>query len=123
MAKIARFTPARIDKLLADPGIVRNRQKVEATVGNARAALEVAATFGSLSAYLWGFVDGRPRVYRRRRMSEIPAETPTAHKMAKAMRARGFRFFGPTIAYAHMQATGMVNDHVISCFRWQEVQA
>jgi DNA-3-methyladenine glycosylase I len=120
-AKVARFTAARVDRLLADPGIVRNRAKVEAAVGNARAALEVAEEVGSLDTYLWGFVDGKPIRKRWRTHGEIPSETEESGAMSKDLKRRGFRFVGPTICYAFMQAVGMVNDHVMSCFRWKEV--
>ena len=120
-AKVARFTPARVDRLLADPGIVRNRAKVEAAVGNARAALEVADEFRSLDSYLWGFVGGKPIRNRWRTLEEIPAETDESRSMSKDLKRRGFRFVGPTICYAFMQAVGMANDHVMTCFRWAEV--
>jgi DNA-3-methyladenine glycosylase I len=120
-AKVARFTVARVDRLLADPGIVRNRAKVEAAVGNARAALEVAEEVGSLDTYLWGFVEGKPIQNRWRTLEEIPAETDESKEMSKDLKRRGFRFVGPTICYAFMQAVGVVNDHVTSCFRWKKV--
>ena len=115
--KVARFTPAKIGKLLQDPGIVRNRLKVESAVSNARAFLETQAEFGSFDRYIWDFVDGRPRVNRYRRLADVPATTPIAEKLSKDLKRRGFRFVGPTIIYAHMQATGMVNDHLLSCPR------
>lgn len=120
--RVARFTAARVDRLLENPGIVRNRQKIEAAIGNARAALEVRDELGSLSEYFWDFVDGTPVINRFTAMGDIPARTEVSEAMAKDMKARGFRFFGPTIAYAHMQAMGLVNDHVLSCFRWRQVQ-
>ena len=120
--KVARFTPARVEELLQDAGIVRNRQKIEAAIGNARTALAVAEEFGSIAGYFWNFVDGAPVVNRFETMADIPAKTSTSEAMSKDMKQRGFKFFGPTIAYAHMQAMGLVNDHVTSCFRWQEVQ-
>jgi DNA-3-methyladenine glycosylase I len=120
-AKVARFTPARIERLLADPGIVRNRAKVEAAVGNARVALEVADEFGSLDTYLWGFVKGKPIRNRWRTLAQIPAETEESRAMSKDLKRRGFRFVGPTICYAFMQATGMTNDHEATCFRWAKV--
>ena len=119
--KVARFTPAKVERLMQDAGIVRNRQKIEAAIGNARVALGIRDELGSISAYFWDFVDGKPIVNRFKTMSEIPAKTNISEAMAKDMKARGFRFFGPTIAYAHMQAMGLVNDHVLSCFRWKEV--
>lgn len=120
--KVARFTPAKVDRLLTDKGIVRNRQKIEAAIGNARVTLGLRDEFGSLASYFWSFVDDTPVVNRFKTMSDIPAKTPVSEAMAKDMKARGFRFFGPTIAYAHMQAMGLVNDHITSCFRWPEVQ-
>lgn len=120
--KVARFTPARVEKLLQDAGIVRNRQKIEAAIGNARTALATAEEFGSLAGYFWSFVQGVPLINRFKTMADIPARTPASEAMAKDMKQRGFRFFGPTIAYAHMQAMGLVNDHVVDCFRWEQVQ-
>lgn len=120
--KIARFGPARIERLLLDPGIVRNRLKVESTVANARAVLEVQAADGSLDAYLWSFVGGAPIVNRWRRLEDLPAETAGSAAMSKDLKRRGFRFVGPTVCYAFMQATGMVNDHEVSCFRYGGVQ-
>jgi len=120
--KVARFTPARVEKLLGDAGIVRNRQKIEAAIGNARVSLALRDEFGTIAGYFWGFVDDTPRINRFETMADIPARTEVSEAMAKDMKARGFRFFGPTIAYAHMQAMGLVNDHTVSCFRWREVQ-
>lgn len=121
--KIARYTPKRVEKLLGNAGIIRNRQKIEAAIGNAQAALEVRREFGSIADYFWGFVDGKPIINRFATMSDIPAKTEISEAMSKDMKQRGFKFFGPTIAYAHMQAMGLVNDHVTSCFRWKQVQA
>jgi DNA-3-methyladenine glycosylase I len=118
-AKVARFRPVKIDRLLADPGIVRNRLKVESTVANARAVLTVQAELGSLDAYLWSFVDGAPIVYRSRSLGDLPAETDESRAMSKDLKRRGFRFVGPTVCYALMQATGMVNDHETGCFRYE----
>ncbi len=115
IARVARFTPARVQRLLLDPGIVRNRAKVESTVGNARAALKAIAEFGSLDAFLWRFVDGAPIRNRPRRRQDVPSESPRSKAMSAELRARGFRFVGPTICYAFMQATGMVNDHMRTC--------
>ena len=120
--KVARFTPARVERLLADPGIVRNRLKVESTVNNARSTLSVQEELGSLSAYLWSFVDGTPKVNRFRRLSDLPAETAESRAMSQDLKRRGFRFVGPTVCYAFMQACGLVNAHVASCFRWAEIQ-
>lgn len=119
--RVARFTPDRIERLLADPGIVRNRLKVESTVTNARCFLETAAAFGSFDTYVWGFVDGRPIRNRWRSLSEVPARTPVSDALGRDLKRRGFRFVGSTIMYAFMQATGMVNDHVVDCFRHREV--
>ena len=121
VAKIARFTPARIENLLADPAIVRNRLKVESTVSNARAFIDVQNAFGSFDAYLWRFVDGEPVRNRRKSMRQVPASTPVSDALSKDLRKRGFRFVGTTIMYAFMQATGMVNDHTVDCFRWAEL--
>ncbi len=120
-AKVARFTPARVDKLLTDTGIIRNRAKVESAVRNARAVLTVQEEFGSFDAYLWGFVDGRPVVNKWRRMAQVPPTSPASEAMSADLRRRGFGFVGPTVCYAHMQATGLVNDHQVSCFRYAEL--
>jgi len=119
--RVARFGDRDVERLLGDPGIVRNRLKVESAVANARAVLAVRDERGSLDAYLWTFVGGRPRRNRFRDLSDIPAETEESKAMSKDLKRRGFRFVGPTVCYAFMQATGMVNDHVRSCFRWAEV--
>jgi DNA-3-methyladenine glycosylase I len=118
---VARFTKRDQQRLLKDPGIVRNRLKVAASVSNARAFLEVQAEFGSFSDFLWPFVDGKPKLNRFRSMKQIPAETEESQAMSKALKKRGFRFVGPTICYALMQSVGMVNDHEISCFRYKQV--
>jgi DNA-3-methyladenine glycosylase I len=115
--KVARFTPRDVERLLADPAIVRNRLKVESTVNNAKRVLELE----SLDQYLWAFVDGSPKIDRRRTLGDVPAETAESRAMSKDMKKRGFRFVGPTVCYAFMQATGLVNDHVVSCFRFAEV--
>ncbi len=122
-ARIARYRPARIEKLLADPGIVRNRLKIEATVSNAKAFLDIQQRYGSFSDYLWAFVDGKPVQNRRRSMRNVPASTPLSDRLSKDLKRRGFRFVGTTICYAYMQAVGLVNDHQVSCFRHAEVQA
>lgn len=114
---VARYDERKITSLLGDPGIVRNRRKVEAAVSNARACLNLQNQFGSLDAYLWRFVDGRPRRNHRRRPEDIPAFDDTSAALAKDLYRRGFRFVGPTICYAFMQAVGMVNDHTIDCFK------
>lgn len=120
--KVARYTAARIARLLRDPGIIRNRLKVRSAVSNARAFLNVQEEFGSFDAYVWRFVGGRPRVNRWTALREIPAKTAESDALSRDLVARGFRFVGPTIIYAHMQATGMVNDHTIDCLRWRSVQ-
>jgi len=114
-AKVARFTPAHIEKLLADPGIVRNRLKVEGTVKNARVFLEVQKEFGSFDAYVWPFVGGRPLVRRPRSLKAVPATTPESDALSKDLKKRGFTFVGSTIVYAFMQAVGMVDDHIRGC--------
>jgi DNA-3-methyladenine glycosylase I len=115
--KVARFTPARCEKLLLDPAIVRNRAKVEATVANAQAVLALRKEFGSLDRYLWSFTGGRPIVNRRRTLKEVPATSPESDAMSRALKARGCKFVGSTICYAFMQATGMVDDHQVDCWR------
>jgi len=121
--KVARFDQRKIVRLLADAGIVRNRQKIEAAIANARAYLKVQEEFGSFDAYSWRFVEGKPIRNRWRRMTEIPAKTEESEVMSRDLVQRGFRFVGPTICYAHMQATGMVNDHLLGCFRHAQVAA
>jgi DNA-3-methyladenine glycosylase I len=116
-ASVARFTPARVERLLRNPGIVRNRLKVASAVANAKATLAIQAEFGSLDAFLWSFVGGRPKVNRRRSHQKAPAQTPESEVMSRALSKRGFRFVGPTICYAFMQAVGMVDDHAADCFR------
>ena len=118
---VARFDTAKVAELLADPGIVRNRLKVESAVGNARAFLRVQEEFGSFADYMWRFVDGRPRQNSWRSLAEIPASTPQSDALSRDLKQRGFRFVGSTICYAHMQAVGMVNDHLVDCFRWREL--
>lgn len=120
--RVAGFGDAQVATLLADEGIVRNRAKVHAAVGNARAYLEVQQQFGSFDAYLWRFVDGRPRQNEWHKLGEVPAVTAEAKALSKDLLQRGFKFAGPTICYAFMQAVGMVNDHLTTCFRWAEVR-
>lgn len=120
-AAVAAFDGRRIEELLQDPGIVRNRLKVESTVANARAVLAVREEFGSLDSYLWRFVDGEPLVGRWRTLAELPAETTESKAMSKDLKRLGFRFVGPTVCYAFMQAAGLVNDHVVGCFRYREL--
>jgi len=119
--RIARYDEAKVRSLLEDEGIVRNRLKVRAAVDNARGALAVQEEFGSLSSYLWQFVDGRPIRNRRERLEDVPASTARSEAMSRDLKKRGFRFVGPTICYAFMQSTGMVNDHLTSCFRHREL--
>ena len=121
-AKVARFTDRRVEKLTLDPAIIRNRMKIEAAIRNARALLAIQKEFGSFDAYCWRFVDGRPKVNRRKVMREIPATSPESDAFSKDLKRRGFSFVGSTIVYAHMQATGMVNDHLVDCFRYREIQ-
>jgi DNA-3-methyladenine glycosylase I len=120
-AKVARFTDKRIDKLTLDPGIIRNRLKINAAVRNARAFLEVQDEFGSFDTYCWRFVGGRPKINRWKTPQQIPATTPESDAFSKDLKARGFSFVGSTVIYAHMQAVGMVNDHVVGCFRYREL--
>jgi DNA-3-methyladenine glycosylase I len=119
--RVARFGERDVERLLADPGIVRNRLKVNAAIENARAVLAVREERGSLAEYVWEFVGGEPIVGRFRSLGEIPAETDESRVLSKDLKRRGFRFVGPTICYAFMQATGMVNDHVTNCFRYAEL--
>ncbi len=118
--KVARYTPAKIEKLLADPGIVRNRLKIESAVSNAKAFIAVQKEFGSFDAYMWQWVNGAPIVNRPRTLKEVPPRTELSDRISKDMKKRGFKFVGSTIIYAHMQATGMVNDHLIDCHRHPE---
>jgi len=120
--QVARYGKRRVDRLLRDPGIVRNRLKVEAAVCNARSVLRLREEFGTLDRYLWSFVGARPIQNRWRSLAEIPAETDISRTMSKDLLRRGFRFVGPTICYAFMQAAGLVNDHTIDCFRHREIQ-
>jgi DNA-3-methyladenine glycosylase I len=119
--RVARYDARRVAKLLANPGIVRNRLKVASAVTNARAFLAVQDEFGSFAHYMWEFVDGRPKQNAWRRLKQIPARTPESDRLSKDLVRRGFRFVGSTICYAHMQAVGMVNDHVVDCFRFREL--
>jgi DNA-3-methyladenine glycosylase I len=120
--KIARYTEAKKAKLLLNPGIIRNRLKIESVVRNARAYLELKEQGENFSDFLWQFVGGKPMQNRRRSLADIPASTPESDAMSKALKKRGFNFVGSTICYAHMQATGMVNDHLISCHRYKDCQ-
>ena len=118
---VARFTDADADLLMQNPDIIRNRRKIEAAVSNARAFLRVQERFGSFSSYLWGFVDGRPMVHDIRTLADYPTSTPESTALARDLKARGFSFLGPTTCYAFMQATGLVNDHSLDCFRRHEL--
>lgn len=119
--KVARFTEKRVAKLMANPGIIRNRQKIASAIGNARAVVKVQAEFGSLDAYLWRFVDGAPIVTRRKAGEPTRVSSPESDAMSKDLKARGFSFVGTTICYAVMQSVGMVNDHSVDCFRYREL--
>ncbi|HSE13914.1 MAG TPA: DNA-3-methyladenine glycosylase I [Rudaea sp.] len=121
IARVARMTDAALDKLLLDPALIRNRLKIHSARRNAQAALKVIEDAGSLDAYFWSFVDGKPIVNRWRGRGDVPARTALSDKLSKDLQKRGFNFVGSTIIYAHMQATGMVNDHFTSCFRYRQV--
>lgn len=118
-ATVAGFSPAKVDQMLLDPGIVRNRLKVEASIKNAQVFVELAARHGSFANYIWQFVDGKPLQNSWRSHAEVPAETDQSRAMSKALKKAGMKFVGPTICYAYMQATGMVNDHEVDCLRYQ----
>lgn len=120
--KVARYGDRKFAALLTDAGIVRNRQKIQASIDNARAFIKVQDEFGSFDTFIWRFVDGKPIVNRWKSLRDIPAKTPLSESISKELIKRGFRFVGPTIVYAHMQATGMVQDHVVSCFRYAELK-
>ena len=120
-ARVARYDSRKVKELLADSGIVRNRLKISAAIDNARAYLEVQDEYGTFNDYIWQFVDGRPVTNARRSIKQVPARTPASDTMSKDLQRRGFRFVGPTICYAFMQAVGMVNDHLVGCFRHVEI--
>lgn len=120
--KVALYDENKIESLLQDEGIIRNKLKVKATISNAIAFMEVQKEFGSFSKYIWGFVDNKPILNNHKSISEIQATTELSETISKDLKKRGFKFVGPTVIYAHMQATGMVNDHTIDCFRYKEVQ-
>ena len=120
--KVARYTEKRIEKLILDPAIIRNRMKIESAVRNAKAFLAVQEEFGTFDGYAWRFVDGRPKLNQRKSMREIPATSPESDAFSKDLKRRGFTFVGSTVIYAHMQAIGMVNDHLVDCFRYREIQ-
>jgi DNA-3-methyladenine glycosylase I len=123
ISAVAKYSAAKIDKLLADPGIIRNRKKIEAAVANAQAARRVIAEVGSLADFLWSIVGNRPLVNRWKSLSQVPAATDESRRLAAELKKRGFQFLGPTTCYAFMQAVGMVNDHLVGCFRHREVVA
>jgi DNA-3-methyladenine glycosylase I len=120
--KVARYTKAKIEKLIADPGIIRNRMKIEAAVKNARALLAVQEEFGSFDKYCWQFVGGKPRQNRWKSLRQRPPTTPESDEFSRDLKQRGFSFVGSTVIYAHMQAVGMVNDHLVDCFRYRTIQ-
>jgi len=119
--KVAAYTEKDVERLLGEPGIIRNRRKIESAINNARRLLEVQREFGSFDAYVWGFVGGRPRVNRFTSFREMPAETEESRAMSADLKRRGFSFVGPTICYAYMQSVGMVNDHLVACYRHREL--
>ena len=121
--RVARYTDLRIRKLAANPAIIRNRQKVDGAVRNARAFVDIQREFGSFDAYCWQFVGGRPKVNRWKAMKEVPATSPESDVLSRDLKRRGFAFVGSTVVYAYMQSIGMVNDHLVDCFRYREVQA
>ncbi|MGQ0593534.1 MAG: DNA-3-methyladenine glycosylase I [Gammaproteobacteria bacterium] len=121
--KVARYGEHKIAALCNDPGIIRNRKKIESAVLNAQAFLAVQEAFGHFDAYIWRFVDGRPKHNAWRSVTELPAKSPESEALSRDLKQRGFRFIGPTICYAHMQATGLVNDHIVDCFRYAELRA
>jgi|SRR5215469_10702775 len=120
--KVARFTTQRIEKLILDPGIIRNRLKIESSVRNARAFLKLQDEFGSFDAYCWRFVNGQPKLNKWKSTQHVPATSPESDAFSKDLKHRGFNFVGSTVIYAHMQAVGMVNDHLTDCFRYREVR-
>jgi DNA-3-methyladenine glycosylase I len=120
-AVVARFDRRRVERLLRNDGIIRNRMKIEAAVHNAKTFLAVREEFGSFDAYIWGFVDGKPKVNKLKTLKDYPASSAESDALSKDLKRRGFKFVGSTIVYAHMQATGMVNDHVVTCFRRKEI--
>ena len=120
--KVARYSDAKIAKLMNNAGIIRNRLKIQSAIQNAKVFLKVQEEFGSFDAYIWRFVDGRPKINFWKTLKQIPARTPVSDDMSKDLRQRGFNFVGSTICYAHMQATGMVNDHLVACFRHKQLR-
>ncbi|MGV2871116.1 DNA-3-methyladenine glycosylase I [Colwellia sp. E150_009] len=120
--KIAKYPPKKIESLLNDPGIVRNKLKINATIENAKKFLEIQEEYGSFNKYMWSFVDGKTIQNKWKSLSEVPSSTPESEQMSKELKKKGFKFVGPTTCYAFMQAVGMVNDHTVSCFRYKEVK-
>jgi len=120
--RVARFNRRSVERLVGDAGIVRNKLKIESTIGNARSFLDVQEEFGSFENYVWRFVEGNPIVNRWRRQAQVPATSTESDALSKDLKSRGFKFVGPTIVYAHMQATGLVNDHLVGCFRYEACQ-
>lgn len=121
--KVARFNKRSVERLISNPDIIRNRLKIQSAISNAKLFLELQNQYGSFSAYIWGFVDGRPIVNRWRTQAQVPATSKHSDALSKDLKARGFKFVGSTIIYAHMQATGLVNDHLVDCFRYRECKA
>jgi DNA-3-methyladenine glycosylase I len=121
--KVARFTPRTVERLMLDAAIVRNRQKIEAAIANARGFLAIQKEFGTFDRYVWGFVGGTPIVNRWRKQTDVPPTSKESDALSKDLKARGFKFVGSTIVYAHMQATGLVNDHLVGCFRYRASSA
>lgn len=119
--QVSKYTAKHVEKLLQNAGIIRNRMKIEAAINNAKRFLEVQKEFGTFSKYIWDFVGGKPIRNKRKTIKDLPVITPEAEALAKDLKKRGFKFLGPTVIYAHMQATGMVNDHLVDCFRYKEV--
>ena len=120
-AKVARYSPRRVEKLLQNPGIIRNRLKIQSAVTNAQRFLDIQEEFGSFDRFIWQFVDGAPRLHQFKNLSELPARTVESDAMSRELKARGFTFVGSTICYAYMQAAGMVNDHLVTCFRYRQL--
>lgn len=121
--KVSQFTHRDVERLLGDAGIIRNRLKIEAAVNNAKQFLKIQKEHGTFSKYIWAFVGGKPKVNRWKNIKDLPAVTPESEALARDLKKRGFKFLGPTVMYAHMQATGMVNDHTVDCFRHKEITA
>ncbi len=121
--RVAKFTERDVQRLMHDAGIIRNRQKIMATIKNAKAFIKVRKEYGTFCAYLWSFVDGQPLQPQRKTIKHVPAVTTLSEKIAQDLKQRGFSFLGPTVVYAHLQATGVVNDHTVDCFRWSQVQS